>query len=256
MFHLSNMIIKKVLLLIISFICILYSDTAVYEKFGDNFTIKKTDSGERLTVTAFATDSSCFYLYDMADRSIAQFDSSGTFITKYALQSIGRDTYVGDDFVIRGEEAIFLNTVDKRLEFFILKSGSLKKSIRFPRYIPGLAKQRRYRIISRIFLDSNTIFIGNNHSVFPIDENYARQKTTLSQVRNFPAKIILLLYKNQNSVFLKNRQIEWNQKTVQFKQEGYAMLGKQVGIVNDKLYLCKVDSTGITVTSAEFTDQE
>ena len=246
------MTIKTVLLLMITFIVNVYSYTAVNEKFGDNFTIKKTSSGETLTVSAFATDSSCFYLYDMADRSIAQFDSSGTFITKYPLQSIGRDTYVGDDFVIRGEQAIFLNTVDNRLEFFILKDGFLKKSLMYPRYIPGLAKQRRYRIISRIFLDSATIFIGNNHSVIPINENSGLLKTTRSQVRNFPVKSMLLLYKNKNSVLLKNQHIEWNQKTIKFKQEGYPMLGKQVGILNNKLYLCNVDAAGISITSAEF----
>ncbi|MGD9201796.1 MAG: hypothetical protein PVI26_09550, partial [Chitinispirillia bacterium] len=122
---------------------------------------------------------------------------------------------------------------------------------------PGLLKQRRYRIISKIFLDSNTIFIGNNHSVIPVNENSTLRNTTLSQVKNFPSKSMLLLYKNNNSVLLKkNRFIVWNQKTIKFTQEGYPMSGKQVGIMNNKLYLCKVDTTGITITSAEFPVQK
>jgi hypothetical protein len=88
----------------------------------------------------------------MADRSIAMFDTAGVFIRKINLQSIGRGEYVGDDFIVRNNEAVFLNTVDSRLEFFDLDKGLLRKYISYPNKIPMDRNQRRYKIINRIFL--------------------------------------------------------------------------------------------------------
>jgi hypothetical protein len=224
-------------------------DTLVFEPFGTNITPNRTGSGEIMTITAFTTDSASFFLYDMADRSIAQFDSNGIFLRKIVLQSIGRETYIGDDFVVRGSEAIFLNTVDSRLEYFNMNRGNLTKSLPYPRQIPTISQQRRYRMITRIFLDNSRIYIGNTHAVFPFDESLVLQKVSASQVRTFSAGSLLILYTTKNPVLFKSGIIEWNKKKIQIKESGYPLSGKRIAIMNGTLYICSVSNSGVTIMS-------
>lgn len=220
--------------------------------FGTHFQLKQTETGEPLTVAAFATDSSHFYLYDMSDRSIAVLDSSGEFMRKIYLQNIGRRTYTGDDFIVRNGEAIFLNAVDYKLEHFDLESGFLKKSFPYPREIPGESK-RRYRMITRIFLDNDRIYLGNNHAVFPFEENPVLKKATL-QVKRFSSAKSILLYTTANPVMIKSGKIEWAKKKAIIQNAGYPMPGKNAGFVNNSLCVCSVDNSGITISRIDLTE--
>jgi hypothetical protein len=222
--------------------------------FGSNFNLKTTESGEPLTVAAFATDSSHLYLYDMADRSIATLDRSGVFLKKTPLQNIGRRTYTGDDFIIRSGEAIFLNAVDFRIEYFDIETGNLKKSIPYPRQIPGDATQRRYRMVTRIFLDNLQIFLGNSHAVFLFDELPKLQKQTALKVMRFPAGESLLIFNSQNSVVGRSGKIHWAQKSAILKTSGYPMFGKNAALINSAIYLCTVSNSGITISSIDLTE--
>ncbi len=220
--------------------------------FNTHFQLKQTETGEPLTIAAFATDSLHFYLYDMSDRSIAVLDSSGEFIKKITLQSIGRQTYTGDDFIVRNGEAIFLNAVDYKLEYFNLENGSLKKSLHYPHEIPGESK-RRLRMIARIFLDNGRIYLGNNHAVFPFEENQVLKKTVL-QVKRISSEKSILLYTAANPVMIKSGKIEWAKKKAIIHNTGYPMLGKNTGFLNNSLCVCSVDNSGITISRIDLTE--
>ena len=222
--------------------------------FGSNFQLKKTESGEPLTIAAFATDTHYLYLYDMADRTIATLNNSGAFIKKTPLQNIGRRTYTGDDFIIRNGEAIFLNAVDFHLEFFNIITGALIKSLPYPRQIPGDTPQRRYRMINRIFLDSSRIFLGNSHAVFLFDEKSSLQKKAAPQVQRYPSGESLLLFNSKNPVMSRSGKIQWARKSAPLKDSGYPMLGKRAGLVNNAIYMCTVDYNGITISRVDFTE--
>jgi hypothetical protein len=167
-------------ILILLFFC--SSAEQINLPFGTYFQPKITETGEVLTIAAFTTDSSYFYLYDMADRSIAVVDSTGVFLKKLFLQGIGRKTYIGDDFIVRKGEAIFLNAVDFRIEYFDMETGVLKKSLPYPHEIPSDNPKRRYRMITRIFLDESKIYLGNIHSVFLFDEKTVLQKKSTMKI--------------------------------------------------------------------------
>jgi hypothetical protein len=231
-------------------------DTLIQQSFGDLFQLKRSETGELMTVSAIATDSENIYLYDMADRSLASFGADGQFLRKIKLQSIGRGEYVGDDFVVRNKEAIFLNSVDTRLEFFDLEKGLFRKNIGFPKEIPLQGNQRRYQLINRIFIDNSKLWVGNSHAVFPIDENTLLQKVTSAQVKKFLSGGLLLIYDDKNPVFYRSGKIEWQKKNVMFISPKHTLPGKQFTIFREKLYTCTVTVSGFTVVSTELTGSQ
>jgi hypothetical protein len=231
-------------------------DTLIQQSFGEHFQLKRSETGELMTVSAIATDSENIYLYDMADCSIASFDGDGQFLRKIKLQSIGRGEYVGDDFVVRNKEAIFLNSVDARLEFFDLEKGLFRKSIGFPKEIPLQGNQRRYQLINRIFIDNSKLWVGNSHAVFPIDESTLLQKVTTAQVKKFLSDGRLMIFDDKNPVFYRSGKIEWQKKNVPVNPPKHTMPGKQFVIYNGKVYNCTVTVNGFTVVSTGLTESQ
>ncbi|HEX2959125.1 MAG TPA: hypothetical protein VHO70_19985 [Chitinispirillaceae bacterium] len=225
------------------------TDTLINQAFGDQFELKRTESGDLMTIAAIAASEDYLYLYDMADRSIAEFDSDGELLRKIKLQSIGRGEYVGDDFVVRDDEAIFLNTVDSRLEFFDLNKGLFRKSIGFPREIPLQGNLRRYQLINRIFIDDSKLWIGNSHAVFAIDDNAILQKVSAAQVKQFSTSGLVAVFRKENPVFCRSGKIQWQKKSVAVQTPRHPLPGKNLTIFQGNLYICSISNTGFSVTA-------
>lgn len=225
------------------------NDTLIRQTFGNQFQYKRSETGELITITAVTADSQNIYLYDMADRSIALFDTAGTFVRKVKLQSIGRGEYVGDDFIVRNNEAVFLNTVDLRLEFFDLQKGLARKSIVYPKEIPMERNQRRYKMINRIFVDNSKLWIGNNHAVFVIDESSVLQKVTTKQVKKYINGSRLAIYSSKDPILYRSGKIEWHNKTAQLAPVRHTLSGKSLVVFRDKIYNCIVTASGFSVIS-------
>ena len=214
------------------------------EPWGNHFSLQKTREGEVLTITACAVDSSFIYIYDMADRSLVIFDSDGIFSRKLNLESIGRATYVGDDFVIRNNEAIFLNCVDKRLEYFNLSTGQRKKSLPYPSdYIKS--PQRSHSIINRIFIDQGKLFLGNSHALFCFDETGLSKQSRSTAIMRSPDNKKILLYNSRRPVTRGPGSAQWSGKEVNIRKSHYPMLGKQIAILGNTLISCTVDQHGV-----------
>lgn len=213
------------------------------EKWGNHFQIRYSEQGEPLTVAACAADSNRVYMYDMADRSLAVYDNNGIFQKKAILEQIGRGTYTGDDFVVRDTEAIFVNSVDKRIEYFDIGTGKHIKAIAYPKDIFKEQKSRTFRIVNRIFLEDKKIMIGNGHVVTYFSEGLSREMQ--SKKIESPSGKTLLLYSKKGSAFKSGKQVSWQGRTLKLPKSDYPFIGKNVILIKNALYACVVDSSGV-----------
>lgn len=217
------------------------ADILFEARWGGQFTLSATETGEKMTISAIASDENYIYLYDMSDRSIIRIDSLGAIISRIRLESIGRATYVGDDFIIKDNQAIFLNAVDFRLEYFDCTGGTHLKSIAYPS--DALKNPKRSKsIINRIFLDGNTIILGNIYAVFPFNENEKLQK---SKIISFPKDKKILFYHSRKAVEEISGQTFWNNKKIGLKRPVFHFSGKHIVLYKNTLLQCIVDNTGI-----------
>lgn len=232
------------------------SDTLVVVKFGTNFIPQTTVQGEVLTVTSVASDSSSLYLYDLSDRTVAILNPDGIFLKKIPLQTIGRNTYVGDDFIVRKRQLIFLNTVDSRLEYFNIDNGVRLLSVQCPREIPEMTSDRRMRKVNKIFLDNGQIFLGNRYFAFLFDERTVTAKKLLD-IQPFALSkdsTMVMLYNRVRPVFFKGNTVVCGFRKLDYKTPHTQFYGKQTAILKDKLYLCTTTETSINISFTKLTE--
>jgi hypothetical protein len=232
------------------------SDTSVIIKYGTNFIPQTTDQGEVLTITSIASDSSSLYLYDLSDRSIAILNPNGEFLKKIPLQTIGRKTYVGDDFIVRKRQLIFLNTVDSRLEFFNIDNGVRLLSIKCPSEIPEVTSERRMRMVNKIFLDNGQIYLGNRYFAFMFDEQSALAKK-IPDIQSFALSkdsSMTMLYNRVRPVIFKGNAIVCGMNKLEYKTPLTQFYGKQTAILKEKLYFCTTTETSINISFVKLTE--
>jgi hypothetical protein len=232
------------------------SDSSVILKFGTNFIPQTTDQGETLTVTSIAADSTALYLYDLSDRTVAILNQEGIFLKKIPLQTIGRKTYVGDDFVVRKQQLIFLNTVDSRLEYFNINNGIRLLSIQCPRDIPGTTSERRMRKVNKIYLDNGQIYLGNRYAAFLFDERAALEKKT-PDIKSFTLSkdsSIIMLYNHVRPVSFKGNNLWCGKHLLEYKTPQTQFYGKQTAILKDMLYFCTTTDTSIDLSFVKLTE--
>jgi hypothetical protein len=232
------------------------TDTSVIVKFGKNFIPQTTDQGEVLTITSIASDSSSLYLYDLSDRTIAILNPEGTFLKKIPLQTIGRKTYVGDDFVVRKRQLIFLNTVDSRLEFFNIDNGIRLFSIQCPRELPDVTNERRMRLVNKIFLDNGQIYLGNRYFAFLFDEQtaLAKKRPDIKPFALSKDSSMTMLYNRVRPVIFKGNSILCGIRKLEYKTPHTQFYGKQTAILKDRLYFCTTTETSINISSVKLTE--
>lgn len=220
----------------------------VDEPWDTHFSLGRTPEGEILTVAACVADSTRIYLYDMADRSIAFFDTAGKFINKINLESTGRATYVGDDFVVRKDIAIFINTVDKRLEYYNLSDGSREKSVQYPYdYFKDEFPERNRRIINRIFLDQDNILLGNSHALFNFNEPGMAKRSRSQKIMRSPPNKQILFYDSRKPVIKESGSVQWKGKKFRMRQSHFPLLGKSIAISGEKLITCTINNNGVQI---------
>ena len=101
--------------------CLAQPPSIIYKKnWGVDFKRKRTENGDTVSVSGIFCDKDKIYLYDQDRGAVAVLGLNGDIARVVDLAPVGRGTYFGDDFIIREKEIIFLNTVDKRLEYFDL----------------------------------------------------------------------------------------------------------------------------------------
>ncbi|MBD3322165.1 MAG: hypothetical protein GF350_13790 [Chitinivibrionales bacterium] len=152
--------------------------------WGEEFKLMRNDSGDTISIGGLFATAGSLYVYDMAEGRIVVIDSSGNIVTRIMLESFGRGTYAGDDFVVRDDEILFLNTVDKRLEVYDRETGAHTQSLPYPRNIFDTEQRRIRRTITKIFIDGNRIILGNSYHFFYFDEALGKKakNTTVQSI--------------------------------------------------------------------------
>jgi hypothetical protein len=225
-------------------------ETVFKELWGSHFHLRKTENGEILSISSVFYQDNTIYLYDMAERKIVSLDTNFSFIKETPLATVGRNTYVGDDFVIRNNEIIFLNTVDKLLEIFDLKTGKHKRSVKYPCDYFSEEPKRRYRIINKIFLDNECIVIGNSHKLFYFDlikKEVVKGKEPVSVKKDHK----FLMYNRTQTVTKTRDYIYFNSRKYKPIHNSFLISGKQYFIMKNSLYAFSLDNTRICIIKVE-----
>lgn len=227
------------------------NNSLINSSWGELFALKSTESGDTVSVGAVFSDGADIFIYDMADGRIVTFDSSGSVLHIIKLQSVGRGTYAGDDFIVKGNEFVFLNSVDRRLEYFNIINGSHTRSIQIAESILALEPTRARRIIDRIFLQNGTVLVGNEHVAVPIDPVLGKKLSTSKTLSADSPK--RLLFAGLGKVITGE-----NKKLLGFPctecinlVTHYPVYGKRLAVVGGNLFSLVLTDKGVLLTKVK-----
>lgn len=217
------------------------------QPWNKNFKLHTTENGEVLSVGSLATDGDTLYVYDMAAGSLVKFDPSGKLLTAILLESIGRNTYAGDDFIVDKKHFIFLNTIDRRLERFSKTTGKHLASHQIPQDLLADAHKRSHRTLSRIFIDNGTLFLGNDHVVVPFDLSLGK-RTAASKLSESGDQGRFLLYSTTAPVFCKDSLVKQSGKApCTLRSTHYPVTGKRTFKKGNRLYALSAGKDSVTI---------
>jgi hypothetical protein len=138
------------------------------QKWNQDFHLRQIESGDTLSIGSVFSDGSSVFINDRAAGTMVILDRLGKKKAMVALEGIGRDTYCGDDFIVKDSSFIFVNTVDKRLECFSLGTGKHQSSLPLPSQALSSYPKRSWRLIDRIEVIDGAVQVGNAHLLFDL----------------------------------------------------------------------------------------
>jgi len=219
--------------LLIIFYCILFlfsapfadSATVVFHaSWGEHFPVATNEQGEQLGISASFYDDSLVYLYNSANRSVIVVSTPAfQLLSVVSLQSVGRGTWVGDDFVVFDDTALFLNTIDYRLEYFSLKTGHHLRSVPFERDLFSSAQIRIKGRVTSIFLINGDLLLSNGYDFVSVDKA-GRPLPGPALAKRKHVNGAVLLYDNRGLVregqFQRQNLTHWRQNRGPFMYTG------------------------------------
>lgn len=121
---------------------------------------RETIEGETLGAAVLKKIDTLLYVYSNSNRSLTIFTTEGAYHGTIYAESIGRNGYLGDDFTLSKDTLYFLNSVDNRIEKFLLPSG---KHIGSQPIDADIFNERNpvLTIATQITLRENELYIGN-----------------------------------------------------------------------------------------------
>ncbi len=168
------------------------------QEWNRTFHLRTTETGEVISIGAVFSDGMRIYVYDLAQGSVITLDSTGGVADSVRLESIGRNSYAGDDLVAMDSVFIFLNGVDRRLEFFDRTTGKHLKSVPLPADLMSGAKKRSHRVVNRLFLEGETLLVGNEYRLVPFDPSLGKR---------IHGKTVLTAAASERLIYMGNRVI-------------------------------------------------
>jgi len=139
------------------------------EPWNRSFHRRETEDGEILAIGAVFSNDSTLFVYDLAAGSVVSLDSTLRIKETVSLAPIGRNTYMGDDFVVRDSVFIFLNSIDRKLEYFSRTTGAHVNSVPIPSGLLSYVNKRSQRVLSRLFMKNGQLFVGNEYHLVSFD---------------------------------------------------------------------------------------
>jgi hypothetical protein len=217
------------------------------ETWNNRIKIVTTEQGEKLAVAAICADADRIYLYHRGERTLLCYDTAGRHIRTIALESIGRNTYVGDDFVVRDSLVLFVNSIDRRLEQFDLTTGRHLSSRSLPEEPFKSAPKRSQRIIDRIFFDSKTVLVGNSHLLVDYDPHNPGQ-SRLARAHRAPAQgRYELVTRNGSVVSRPDGTVAWQGRITRPLKSAIECTGKAYIVLKSRLYTIAQDDVGLRI---------
>jgi hypothetical protein len=217
-------------------------------RWGAEFQLKSTENGDTICIAAVNADSTGIYLYDLAQGRLVVIDSAGTIAARIKLQSTGRSTYAGDDFIVRTGQALFLNAVDRRIEVFALSDGSHVKSIPYPQDALKSEPKRICRIINRIFLDGDRILLGNERRLFVLDEWLGKIAVSAAIRKTATGQKFLLVNSARTTVITGSRISANGIARGKEITTRYPMWGKRYCEFKGRLLCVSLDASGVKIS--------
>lgn len=153
------------------------------QKWNRDFHLKPTETGDTLSIGAVFSNDSLVFVNDQAAGTVAVLNADGKILSKIPLEPIGRGTYSGDDFIVKDNRFVFVNTVDKKLEYFDRSTGKHIKSAALPTGVLAGQAKRSNRIIDRIFLVDKAILIGNGTLLFDLEKGLKKTASAVSVLK-------------------------------------------------------------------------
>jgi len=215
------------------------------QQWGGLFTLRQSDNGDTFSVGAVCSDQSNIYVYDLAGDKVIRFDASGKLAKIIKLEHIGHDTYSGDDFVVKDNEFIFLNTIDKRLDFFSTATGAHLRTLNFPVNFLAEEKKRSRMIITRIFVDNGTVYIGNEHVAVSIETTLAKKSATKKTLNMSNIKRIALVSGGRMFTTTGSMINVPGHSSSSIPKTHYPIQGKRFVLLNDQVFALTLSHQGL-----------
>jgi len=228
------------------------SPTLFSQNWNETFKLHRTESGDTVSIGAIFSDTAAIYIYNLANGSIVQLDRTGSIVKQVSLQPIGRRTYFGDDFIVTNNECVFLNSVDRRFDFFEYTNGTFSHSVPFPDPLFSDEEKRSHRIVNRIFLSGNNIFIGNAHRVAVLKTILGKQARITKTFSAPKGQRFALIEENRHIV--SDGQTLYDQSTEQSYSQPdshYPMTGKRVFSLNGRLFTIILSKSSVRIVELQ-----
>lgn len=219
-----------------------------FQKWGNEFNLRTTENGETLSIGAvFAVEKEIF-IYDLAAGEMAVLDSTGKALNRVPLEGFGRGTYVGDDFVALDSVFVFVNSVDKRLEYFDRSTGKRLPAVPLPLDALKSQAKRANRLINRIFVIEKKVFIGNEHVIFDCEKGLKKSVAAADFVKAPENGRFGLVAGKALWSLTGNRLIEKQSgKKAIVPQSHFTISGKRLYIYNNRLFSIQAGKDGVSI---------
>jgi len=228
-----------------------FSGSFFTQAWNRDFQLRGLENGDTLGVEAVYSDGKTVYLYDQADGNLVQLSDKGAVIARTKLESIGRDTYAGDDFIVKDTTAIFINSVDKRIEYFSVKTGKHIMGVNIPSDLLASEPRRMYRIVNRIFPDSAGFLLGNDRRLVPFNEKLGKQEAS-AKILSAPSDM-RFAYKDSRRTMYSQNNLLTDSSGKQYRQPPthFPVNGKRIFILGNKPYALSLTPDSIRIVSLQ-----
>jgi hypothetical protein len=219
-----------------------------FQKWENEFSLRSTENGDTLSIGAvFSTDREIF-IYNQAAGAMVVLDSAGKAVSWVLLEGFGRGTYRGDDFVAMDSVFIFVNNVDKRLEYFDRYSGKRLPAVPLPLDALNGQAKRANRLINRIFVVDNRVFVGNEHVVFDCGKGLKKTVAASGFVAAPGSGRFGVMFGKTKWIINGSRLTETQSgKKATLPQSHFTINGKRLFVFKNKLFSIQAAVDGVSI---------
>jgi hypothetical protein len=219
------------------------------ENWGERLELRRTPEGEVMGVGAVFADSTGIYCYSLAGRKLLVYGSGGSFLREIPLETIGRGTWAGDDFVVLGDAVYFLNSIDMRIEVFELSTGRHRGALQLPTPLFPGAHRRSRKLLDRIFVRKGRLLVGNAYRVVRVLSGGLGRRAALSSIHRAPEGHRFQLFSHSHPL------LETTEGSLQIGSRDFGrppasemmIRGKRYFLLEGRVFVLRANSEGLLI---------